>query len=116
MPLAVLPFREKGRAPSLDGVAGVEETSEEDRRKDVARRIAEIMESCVPATRDQRRYRRSISRYSDRAEVLTDAGNGEGPHVVTERQFKLLQWAEKQLEIRRLQDECETMLAEIRGV
>lgn len=35
-----------------------------------------------------------------------------GLFVITAEQLRLLQWAERQLEIRRLQDECEELLIE----
>ena len=91
MPLAVLPFKEKYSLPSA-ATSAVERAYEEERAHDVARRIAEIFEE---------------------VDALENAGTNEGSHIINERSFKLLQWAEKQLEIRRLQRESQVILSQI---
>lgn len=55
-----------------------------------------------------------VPHYAQRVErVIASLGKGRKCHAVTEQQFKLLEWATKQLEIRRLKAECSDLFEEL---
>jgi hypothetical protein len=91
-------------------------------REQIAAKMSELTRDQIPPThlrayedcgRMPMAYARAFCAATGDYTLLLMLAEGAGIRMVRDDEWKLLQWAKRQLEIRRLQAECEAIAAEI---